>query len=243
MTHQTTVYLVDEDTGDRHYLAFRLGAVGMEAWPFASPDTFLSSLESLRPQLVLIAVEAGPHWGTQLIDFLRRREIDWPIIALSRSRDISLAVDTMKMGVSDFLTKPVDEDKLVAAVRDGASLLAERQQARQIRVAAEARVTALTSREISICTALLAGHPNKVIAYQLGISIRTVEAHRGNIMMKLGVRSIAEVLLLLTQAGLAPAASEPVPPRSQPRLGHVPPLLQEMEKSGARRERDYPAAA
>lgn len=243
MTHQTTVYLVDEDTGDRHYLAFRLGAVGMEAWPFSSPDTFLGSLENLRPQLVLVAVEAEPHWGTQLIDFLRRREIDWPIIALSRSREVSLAVDTMKMGVSDFLTKPVDEEKLAAAVRAGASLLAERQQARQVRLAAEARVTALTSREVSICKALLAGHPNKVIAYHLGISIRTVEAHRGNIMMKLGVRSIAEVLLLLTQAGLAPAASETVLPRAQHRLPHVPPLLQEMEKAASRRESEYPAAA
>jgi len=222
MTHQTTVYLIDEDAGDRHYLAFRLGAMGIEAWPFASADSFLQHLDGLRPQLLLIAVEAMPHWGRELIEQLQRREIDWPIIALSRSRDIALAVSTMKMGVLDFLSKPVDEEHLVVAVRSGADLLNSRVEARQVRRAAESRVTGLTAREASICKALLAGQPNKVIAHNLGISIRTVEAHRSNIMMKLSVRNIAEVFMLLSQAGLAP---EPLPPPAQRRLPLLTPLL------------------
>jgi two-component system, LuxR family, response regulator FixJ len=234
MTHQTTVYLVDDDAGDRHYLAFRLGAMGIEAWPFAGAESFLQNVDGLRPQLMLVAMEAAPHWGADLIAQLKRRDIDWPIIALSRTRDIALAVETMKGGALDFLSKPVDEDKLVAAIRAGASLLDTRLEAHELRRSAEARVTALTAREISICKALLAGQQNKIVAHCLGISIRTVEAHRSNIMMKLGVRNIAEAFMLLTQAGLSPS---PVPAPAQRRL----PLLTPLRRPGE--ERDIPAAA
>lgn len=240
MTHQATAYLVDDDAGDRHHLAFRLGAVGIEAWPFTSAESFLHSLEGLRPQLLLIAVEAPPHGGSDIMSFLKRREIDWPVIALTRSREVDLAVGTMKMGVFDYLTKPVDEERLVASVREGADLLASRLRARQVKSAAEARVTSLTAREISICRALLAGQPNKLIAHHLGISIRTVEAHRSNIMMKLNVRSIAEAFLLLSQAGITPEASPP--PAMSRRLPHLPPL-RELETGAGLRGRDYPAAA
>lgn len=222
MTHQTTVYLVDDDAGDRHYLAFRLGALGIEAWPFASADSFLQNLEGLRPQLLLVGVEAAPHCGSELIRHLQRRELDWPVIALSRSRDVALAVQTMKLGAVDFLSKPVDEEQLVTAVRGGAELLSSRVEASQVRRQAEARASALTAREVSICKALLAGQPNKVIAHHLGISIRTVEAHRSNIMMKLSARNIAEVFMLLNRAGLAP---EQVPPPAQRRLPLLTPML------------------
>jgi two-component system response regulator FixJ len=232
MTHQTTVYLVDDDAGDRHYLAFRLGALGIEAWPFASAESFLQNLDGLRPQPLLIGIEAAPHWGSELISQLQRRELDWPIIALSRSRDIALAVRTMKMGAVDFLSKPVEEDQLVCAVRGGAELLTSRLETRQVRRQAEERVTALTAREVSICKALLAGQPNKIIAHHLGISIRTVEAHRSNIMMKLSARNIAEVFMLLNQAGLAP---QQVPPPAQRRLPLLTPMM--------RREGDERAAA
>lgn len=241
MTHQATVYLVDDDPGDRHYLAFRLGAVGIEAWPFASAEGFLQALEGLRPQLLVIALEAPPHGGRDILSVLKRREIDWPVIALSRNRDVDLAVSSMKMGVFDYLTKPVDEERLVTSVREGADLLASRLHARKVREAAEARVTALTAREISICRALLAGQPNKVVAHHLGISIRTVEAHRSNIMMKLHVRSIAEAFLLLGQAGITPEATAP-PPAMSRRLPHLP-LLKELEGGAVLRGRDYPAAA
>ena len=221
MTHQKTVYLIDDDPGDRHYLAFRLGALNIEAWPFASADLFLQTLEGLKPQVLLVGVEGAPHGSAGLIAELQRREVEWPIIALSRSRDVELAVRTMKMGAFDFLLKPVDEDQLVEGLRCASDVLASRLAARQVRQAAETRVTALTGREVSICKALLAGQPNKVIAHHLGISIRTVEAHRGNIMMKLSARNIAEVFMLLSQAGLLP---EQIPAPGQRRLPLMTPL-------------------
>lgn len=215
MTHQMTVYVVDDDAGDRHHLAFRLGAMGIEAWPFAGAAAFLQNLDALRPQPLLISVDPAPHWSGELISRIRQEDIDWPMIVLSRSCDVELAVGAMKLGAVDFLLKPVDEERLLASVRAAAKSLEIRMEAREIRRAAEARVAALTVREITICKALLAGQPNKTIAHALDISIRTVEAHRGNIMMKLSVSNIAEALVLLLKAGLAP---EPIALRPRRRL-------------------------
>lgn len=223
MTHQRTVYLVDEDPGDRHHLAFRLGAAGVEAWPFASVDAFAPKLHDLEPQIIVLDVAPTSPDSAGLVTHMMRRGIDWPIIAISRSRDLELAVETMKLGVVDFLPKPIDEDKLLAAVGVASGLLSARLQARDIRNAAAERVAALTPREISICRSLLAGQPNKVTAHHLGISVRTVEAHRANIMMKLHVRSIAEVFLLLAQAGMLPAQAGILPAQSIPSRSAAPP--------------------
>lgn len=208
MTHQRTVYLIDDDQGDRHYLAFRLGTAGIEAWPFSGPDSFLASLETLTPKLILVSVEAEPHWGAEFVGLLQRRDIDWPVIALSRTKDVSVVVDTMKLGAIDFLAKPVDEEKLQRALSAGNALLDSRLEARRVRREAQQRVMELTARELCIGKALLSGQPNKIIAHNLGISVRTVEAHRANIMMKLHARSTSEVLLLMIQAGLAPTPAE-----------------------------------
>jgi FixJ family two-component response regulator len=216
MPNHTNIYLVEDDGGDRRELAFRLGAGGIETWTFVSASSFLTAAAAgLQPQLILLAVDAAPN-ARDMVGELRRREIDWPIIALSRDRDIALAIDMMKQGILDFFLKPVDEVKLVAAIRSGTDRLVDQLAAREAARTAKSRVKALTTRETSVCTALLAGQPNKVIAYNLGISIRTVEAHRSNIMMKLAARNFAEVFVLLTQAGLRPAPlSTPVTTRQQ----------------------------
>jgi FixJ family two-component response regulator len=204
MADHTNIYLVEDDAGDRRELAFRLGAAGVETWTFVSAGSFLAAAAAgLQPQLILLAVGAAPG-AHDLVNELRRREIDWPIIALSRDPDIALAINMMKQGVADFFLKPVHEVKLVAAIRSGTDRLMEQLAAREAGRTAKSRVKALTTRETSVCQALLAGQPNKVIAFNLGISIRTVEAHRSNIMMKLAARNFAEVFMLLTQAGIRP---------------------------------------
>jgi FixJ family two-component response regulator len=204
MQNQITVYLVEENAEHRHDLAFRLGAAGIETWTFTGPDSFLASIDGLTPRPILFAISAAASEG-DLVARLRRRGNDWPVIALSHDSDIGLAIDLMKQGVIDFLLKPVNGGKLLAAIHSAGELLADRLAARELRSAAESRIKALTPREISICGALLSGQANKMIAHHLGISIRTVEAHRGNIMMKAGARNFAEVFMLLTRAGLQPA--------------------------------------
>jgi two-component system response regulator FixJ len=201
MPNHTTLYLIDGNAADRRGLAFRLGGLGIEAWPFSDADTFLMNSRALQPRLVLLDLDSAAGRGAEFIGALQRSGNDWPIIALSGGADVPAAVDTMKLGFVDLLMKPLDEARLLGAIGAGSTLLARRLGAAVIRVAAEAKVTTLTARELSVCRGLIAGDPNKVVAYNLGISVRTVEAHRSHIMMKLDVRSIAEVCVLLAQAG------------------------------------------
>jgi two-component system response regulator FixJ len=193
---------------------------GIEAWPFSSAESFLSSVRTLQPKVVLLDLETAPARGADLIETLQQAGNNWPMIALTRSSDIPSAVRAMKLGFVDLLIKPIDEVQLSASISTGLELLGSRVRASEIRRAAEERMTTLSSREISICGGLLAGNPNKVVAYNLGISVRTVEAHRSHIMMKLNVRSIAEVCVLMTQAGLTPS---PPPPSSRPAVSRIQP--------------------
>lgn len=215
MSHQQTVYLIDPDAQDRHSLAFQLGNFGIEAWPFASGADFLGALGHLRPECIILSMEV-PQGGLQMIKELLRRGIDWPVIALSRDADLRVAVETMKLGACEFLARPFDVEALLAALAHASLILKNTIQTNETRHLAEKRVACLTARELDISLALSRGRPNKTVAHELGISVRTVEAHRSNIMMKLGVRSLPQLVLLLTQAGLnlAPEEAEPSPARS-----------------------------
>lgn len=220
MSHQRTVYLIDDDPADRHSLAFQLGNFAIEAWPFASGADFLSNLLHLRPECLILSMEV-PQGGLQLMGELLRREVDWPVIALSRSGELRPAIEAMKLGAIDFLMKPVDIESLLAAIGEASVALENSVRASETRRSAEERVRCLTARERDISLALVGGQANKMVAHQLGISVRTVEAHRANIMMKLGVRSLAELVMLVSQAGLGAGQSAPrLPQEPLPRRPH-----------------------
>ena len=210
MSHQQTVYLIDPDAQDRHSLAFQLGNFGIEAWPFASGGDFLGALGHLRPESIILSMEV-PEGGLHLIGELLRRGIDWPVIALSRGSDVRSAVETMKLGACEFLARPFDIEALLAALEHASLVLKNTMQTKETRHLAETRIACLTARELDISLALSRGRANKTVAHELGISVRTVEAHRSNIMMKLGVRSLPELVHLLTQAGLSLAHEEVEP--------------------------------
>ena len=125
-----------------------------------------------------------------------------PVVALSARREVALAVETMKLGALDFLEKPVSAPALAAALAPAWKALEISVEESEARRSAQERVARLTAREVDISMALLGGWPNKTVAHEFGISVRTVEMHRAHIMAKLGVRSLAEVALLATQAGL-----------------------------------------
>lgn len=210
MSHQQTVYLIDSDPQDRHSLAFQLGSFGVEAWPFASATDFLGAVGNLPPACIILSMEV-PQGGLHLMRELLRRSFDWPVIALSHRRDVRSAVETMKLGAFEFLTRPVDVEALLSALVQASLALEQAMQTNETRDDAEKRVACLTARELDISLALSRGQPNKTVAHQLGISVRTVEAHRSNIMMKLGVRSLPELVLLLTEAGVSLAKKDAEP--------------------------------
>ena len=203
-----SVYVVDDDRDVRRSLSFMLGASDIREHPFGSCEDFLDALPDLSPGCVLLDLRMPQMDGFHVMAELARRDIDWPVIVMTGHGEVPIAVRAMKLGAVDFIEKPFSEESLLACFSTAFSLLDQREAVGHRRREACERVGQLTPREQDVLQGLLAGQPNKQIAAQLGISLRTVEMHRGNMMERLGVSSLAEALRLALVAGLEPAPTE-----------------------------------
>jgi two-component system response regulator FixJ len=227
MSHQRTVYVIDDDPSVRRSLGTKLGAIGAESWPFASGAEFLEIIDHLLPACILLDMEMPCGGGLEVMAELRARGIDWPVICISDGDELTVAVEAMKRGAVDFLQKPLSSGVLARALAPAWTVLERTILRNEEKRVAQERVARLTPREVDISLALLSGQPNKAVAHHFGISVRTVEMHRAHIMAKLGVRSLAEAALLANQAGLnlSPPPSRPVarerPPSVDPRQGRL----------------------
>jgi two-component system response regulator FixJ len=197
-----TVYVVDDDRDVRRSLSFMLAADQIRSYPFASGSDFLEALPDLDPGCVLLDLRMPGMDGFAVMGQLAERFVDWPVIIMTGHGEVPIAVRAMKQGAVDFIEKPFTEEELHTSLRTGLGLLADREALGQRRRQAHQRVGSLTAREREVLEALLAGHSNKVIAQRLGISLRTVEMHRGNMMDRLQVGSLAEALTLAIEAGI-----------------------------------------
>lgn len=204
-TQPRHVHVVDDNRDVRRSLSYMLGASDLRSRPFGSGQDFLDALGDLQPGCILLDLRMPQMDGFQVMDALRRRGIDWPVIVMTGHGEISIAVRAMKQGAIDFIQKPFAEEALGICLETGFRLLAERLEAGERHRAARARVDQLTGRETEVLEGLLAGESNKQLAGRLGISLRTVEMHRGNMMDRLGVGNLAEALTLAMEAGLKPA--------------------------------------
>jgi two-component system response regulator FixJ len=196
------VYVVDDDRNVRLMLSYMLGDADLQSRPFASGSDFLSALPDLDPGCILLDVRMPDMDGLAVMAELARRSFDWPVVFMTGHGEVPVAVEAMKLGAIDFLQKPFSEEALLASFERGFALLEERKEATTRRADALARVELLSSREREVLQGLLAGLPNKLIADRLGISLRTVEMHRGNMMDRLGVDNLAEALTLAMESGL-----------------------------------------
>ena len=183
-----------------------LGASEIRSHPFASGADFLEAIADLQPGCVLLDLRMPQMDGFHVMSELARREVDWPVIVMTGHGEVPVAVRAMKLGAVDFIEKPFSEEALLACFGSAFAMLEERESASRRRREARDRVAQLTARETEILQGLLAGESNKQLAARLGISLRTVEMHRGNMMDRLGVGSLAEALALALEAELAPAA-------------------------------------
>ncbi|HEV2866736.1 MAG TPA: response regulator [Allosphingosinicella sp.] len=199
------VYVVDDDRDVRRSLSFMLGASEIRSHPFGSGEDFLDAVPDLQPGCVLLDLQMPQMDGFHVMAELSRREIDWPVIVMTGHGEVPVAVRAMKLGAVDFIEKPFSEQALLASFGNAFSLLTAREETGRRRREARERVRHLTGRESEILLGLLAGESNKQLASRLGISLRTVEMHRGNMMDRLGVTSLAEALSLALDAGLEPA--------------------------------------
>ncbi|MGQ0661813.1 response regulator transcription factor [Sphingosinicella sp.] len=200
------VYVVDDDRDVRRSLSYMLGAAEIRSYPFGASADFLESLGDLEPGCILLDLRMPKPDGFEVMEELRRREVDWPVIVMTGHGEVKSAVRAMKLGAVDFIEKPFAESALLGCFEQAFRVLEERQGDSRRRRDARDRVAQLTAREADVLTGLLAGETNRQIGARLGISLRTVEMHRGNMMERLAVANLAEALSLALEAGLKPAA-------------------------------------
>ncbi|MFN2259889.1 MAG: response regulator transcription factor [Parasphingopyxis sp.] len=199
---KSTIYLVDDDEAIRRSAGFMLKTSGYDVRAFESGVAFLKEVRALDPGCVLLDVRMPAMDGLEVQQELRARGVTFPVIVMTGHGDIDVAVRAMKAGAVDFIEKPFEKAVLIEAIEEGAARLADVDRRSARAEEAAVRLEALTPREKDVLMGLVRGHPNKTIAYDLGISPRTVEIHRANLMSKLSVASLSEALRIAFAAGL-----------------------------------------
>lgn len=201
------VHVVDDDEAVRRSLAMLLDSMNLRVTTYPSAEALLAvanAPEDLEAGCILVDVRMQGMDGLSLIEILRRQGVMLPIVVVTGHADVPLAVRAMRAGALDFVEKPYSEERILEAVGGALTALRTADQRRVLEIQAEARVAMLSPRETEVLAALVAGKANKVIGFELGISPRTVEVHRANLMEKLGVRSLPEAVRIGLAAGISP---------------------------------------
>jgi two-component system response regulator FixJ len=204
MPARRIVHIVDDDEDVRDSAALLLEAAGFNAHTHVSGAAFLEKADLTVPACILLDIHMPEIDGLEVQRRLSERGIAFPVIVLTGQGDISIAVQAMKNGAFEFLEKPYLNEVLLAAVADGFARLEAITEDRAASADARARIARLTTRELQVLRGLLAGLPNKLIAYELDISVRTVEIYRANVMDKLDARSLSTAVRISLAAGVEP---------------------------------------
>jgi two-component system response regulator FixJ len=203
-TEKRTIYVVDDDMGVRRSLHFMLSSQSMSVWPFVSAMDFIDQLPLLIPAPVLLDIRMANIDGLQLLEILREQGLSWPVIILTAHGDVRVAVRAMKLGAIEFLEKPFAPELLDHAINQAFAVLEQTELLMSERDRARQRIAQLTAREAETMAILMEGLLNKEVAHRLNLSVRTVEMHRANALIKLRVKSIAEVVSLANVGGFTP---------------------------------------
>jgi len=188
------VHIVDDDEAIRRSVSFALKTSGFQVRVYENGTEILKSAPRLEKGCILLDIRMPGMDGLEVQEALKGKGVTLPVIIMTGHGDVALAVRAMKVGAIDFIEKPFEKAVLLAAIEHGISRL--RTSAASLKEANDAavRLQLLTARERDVLDGLARGLPNKTIAYDLGISPRTVEIHRANLMSKLSVRSLSEAL-------------------------------------------------
>jgi two-component system, LuxR family, response regulator FixJ len=204
------IHLVDDDEAIRRSASFMLRTSGFLVKTYASGDEFLGAGKDIAAGCILLDVRMPGMDGLQVQRALKDRGTLLPVVIMTGHGDVTVAVQAMKAGAVDFIEKPFEKAALLTAI-DAAFFQLEQAGKRHARSdEAQARLDALTPREVDVLKGLVRGHPNKTIAYDLGISPRTVEIHRANLMTKLEVASLSEALRIAFAAGLGDTGDDAI---------------------------------
>ena len=205
MNPKARVHIVDDDAAIRRSLTRLLTSAGFEAVAYARPMDFLQAAPALPPgDCLLLDLRMPDMDGLELQSKLNQIGVTLPVVVMTGDGDVSTAVRAMKAGAIDFIEKPFDDEQLLGSIAAALEVLAPQDHDQQALSAAK-RIAALSPREKQVLDGLVAGHPNKVIASQLGLSVRTVEGHRIRMLERLGSHRLAEAIRLAVMASLAPS--------------------------------------
>ncbi len=202
MPSDSMAHVIDDDEAVRHSIEFLLRSANIEVKVYESAVAFLAALPAISSGCVVTDVRMPEMSGIDLLRKLKELQVSLPVIVITGHGDVPLAVEAMKAGAADFLEKPFDDDAILSAIRS--ALAANRSDGKKSTERAEIseRLKSLSQREHQVLECLVAGQPNKIIAHNLGISPRTVEIYRANVMTKMQAKSLSELvrMALLVEA-------------------------------------------
>lgn len=206
------VYLVDDDEAIRRSAGFMLKTSGFTVKSFVSGVEFLKDVKDLDPGCILLDIRMPGLDGLEVQKELHSRGVTYPVVVMTGHGDVGVAVQAMKAGAVDFIEKPFEKAVMLSAIAEGFARIDQAHRSKRREAEAQVRLEVLTGREKDVLQGLARGLPNKTIAYDLGISPRTVEIHRANLMSKLGVTSLSEALRLAFAAGMGDESDAETPP-------------------------------
>src|SRR5215470_19553067 len=197
-----SVHVIDDDEAARDSLAFLLGTAKIEVKTYESAVAFLKVAKDVHSGCIITDVRMPEITGVDLLRRLKELKITVPVIVVTGHGDVPLAVEAMKIGASDFLEKPFDDEVMLTAVRSALNRQQGDSKRQAERAEVEGRLAALSNRERDVLDGLVAGHANKRIAFDLGISPRTVEIYRANLMTKMQAASLSDLVRMALISGI-----------------------------------------
>jgi len=203
MSDSAVVHIVDDDEAVRQSLAFLLSSAGHAVRLYDSAKSFLNGISGVKGGCLITDIRMPEMTGIELLRAMQAEACGLPAIVITGHGDVPLAIEAMKAGAVDFIEKPFDDAAILNAVQ--AALQRDTGSEEGDRTAVAARIASLSERERQVLQGLVAGHPNKTIAYDLGISPRTVEVYRANLMAKMQARSLSELIRMAILAKISPA--------------------------------------
>lgn len=208
MPASPVVHVIDDDDAARDSLSFLLRTANIEARTYETAPAFLAANKNLSLGCVITDVRMPEMTGIELLRRLREGGSNVPVIVITGHGDIPLAVEAMKFGAADFFEKPYDDESLLAAVRVALNRQEGDAQKQAQRSILDERLATLSHRERQVLEGLVAGKPNKIIAFDHDISPRTVEVYRANVMTKMQASSLSELVRMALTAGILNEGSE-----------------------------------
>jgi two-component system response regulator FixJ len=202
MPPNSLVHVIDDDDAVRESLEFLLRTAKINVRTYESATAFLNAKADSGPGCVVTDVRMPGMSGVDLLRQLKARGSTMPVIVITGHGDIQLAVEAMKIGAADFLEKPFDDETLLTSVKAALGRLEKDAQREAERAELNSRVATLSTREREVLEGLVAGKPNKIIAFDLGISPRTVEIYRAHVMTKMNAGSLSELVRMALLAGV-----------------------------------------